>query len=501
MFLGSFKCWRASSFLKHKIDHEESLALAKKYLKFACNEKQASNVYSKLRILKKKFLGQDNVIISKHEPSLLEPGSSVSGKYLTGELALEMTSNSTGFSLHEFEKCGLQQSPQSHSVLEQPMLQEQEQVPVLETSADLHENLGSLKAKLLKKQTDLIHNICSRREEDLLLKQQEEISEFHVCKEKLELNLKREHHEHLGHILDLVMDSADKNDKIRMFKVEFAKKMGGFGKHMDCQFFKLKGMQSVARDKELQIKNHWFEEAKAGKLIETFDSIPLSESGFRLEEFRGDQDDVHDGLGNRIYDSGTSVPFQNKHIVESITVGHLVPSGLSSKSSGGSAVLSPRGAGCLPSQIDTSTCQSSGLNETEVYGPRGMHLEVPSTIPPPEMVVMPMETEALASEIPTGKVDDMPINSGTAATVETEKQRDAENSDLSCSITCPLESIRQGRSTDNGEVACLATFFPRNLVDSPSFIHEVTSTGCESGVSSNQVSFVKLMSMSKKQVS
>ncbi|XP_065039440.1 uncharacterized protein LOC103972914 isoform X4 [Musa acuminata AAA Group] len=489
MILQAFKislCWRAAAFLKHKIDHEESLALAKKYLKFACNEEQASNVYSKLRILKKKFLDRDNVIISKHEPSLLEPGSSVSGKYLTGELALEMTSNSTGFSLHEFEKCGLQQSPQSHSVLEQPMLQEQEQVPVLETSADLHENLGSLKAKLLKKQTDLIHNICLRREEDLLLKQQEEISEFRVCKEKLELNLKRAHHEHLGHILDLVMDSADKNDKIRMFKVEFAKKKGGFGKHMDCQFFKLKGMQSVARDKELQIKNHWFEEAKAGKLTETFDSIPLSESGFRLEEFRGDQDDVHDGLGNRIYDSRTSVPFQNKHTVGSITVGHLVTSGLSSKSSGGSAVLSPRGAGCLPSQIDTSTCQSSGLNETEVYGPRGMHLEVPSTIPPPEMVVMPMETETLASEIPTGKVDDMPINSGTAATVETEKQRDAENSDMSCSITCPLESIRQGRSTDNGEVACSATFFPQNLVDSPSFIHEVTSTGCESGVSSSQ---------------
>ncbi|URE04292.1 hypothetical protein MUK42_10840 [Musa troglodytarum] len=474
MILQAFKislCWRAASFLKHKIDHEESLALAKKYLKFACNEEQASNVYSKLRILKMKFLG----------------------KYLSGELAFKMTSNSTRFSLCEFENSGLQQSPQSHSVLEQPMLQEQEQVPVLETSADLHENLGSLKAKLLKKQTDLIHNICLRTEEDLL-KQQEEISEFRVCKEKLELNLKRAHHEHLGHILDLVMDSADKSDKIRMFKVEFAKKKGGFGKHMDCQFLKLKGMQSVARDKELQIKSHWLEEVKAGKLTETFDSNPLSESGFRLEEFRGDQDDVHDGLGNRIYDSGTSVPFQNKHTVESITVGHLVTSGLSSKSSGGSAVLSPRGAGCLPSQIDT-TCQSSGLNETEVYGPRGMHLEVPSTIPSPEMVVMPMETEALASAIPTGKVDDMPINSGSAATVETEKQRDAENSDMSCSITCSLESIRQGRSTDTGEVACLATFFPQNLADSPSFIHEVTSTGCESGVLSSQVSFVKLVSM------
>ncbi|RRT58925.1 hypothetical protein B296_00046212 [Ensete ventricosum] len=529
----------------------ESLALAKKDLNYTCNEEQASNVYSKLRRLKKIFLGE------------------------------------------------LQESPQSHCAFEQPMFLGQ--VPVLGTPANLHEHLGSLKDKLLKKRIDLINKVCSRREEDLSLNQQQEITDFNMHKEKLELNLKKAHEKDLELINDLVMDSADKNDKIRLLKEEFMKKMTGLEKQMDCQYKKLKDMQLFARDKEQQIKNHWLEEAKAGKLTESFDSIPLSDSGFRLEELKlADQDEAHDGLRNRIYDSresetlqntqtgglitvadvvtsglnsktseaptvfppegsgclpnqinslvsqsnvmyvtetesepretplevpstlppsktvdltiGTeclpseapvmksviidseslpsdfreSGPLQNNLTGELITVADLVTSGLNSKTSEGVTVFPPEGSGCLPNQVDSLVSQSNVMYVTETESePRETPLEVPSTLPPSKAVDLTIGTESLPSEAPVmnsviNEADDIPINSITPATVETEKQRGAENSDILCSGFCPLGSIEEGRSMNDGEDASLNAALSQN---------QHCHTGFQNDVSPSQVRF------------
>ncbi|CAL9071573.1 unnamed protein product [Musa textilis] len=403
MILQAFKislCWRAASFLNHKIDHRESLALAKKYLNYTCNEEQASNVYSKLRRLKKIFLGQNSIFMRKNEPNTSEPGQSVSGIDLTGEPSCETSPNSAASNLHDIEKGELQESAHSHCAFEQPMFMGL--VPVLGTPANLHEHLGSLKDKLLKKRIDLINKVCSRREEDLSLKQQQEITDFNMHKGKLELNLKMAHEKDLELINDLVMYSADKNDKIRLLKEEFMKKMTGLEKQMDCQYKKLKDMQLFARDKEQQIKNHWLEEAKAGKLTESFDSIPLSDSGFRLEELKlVDQDEVHDGLRNRISDARESGPLQNEQSGELITVADLVTSRLNSKTSEGPTVFPPEGSGCLPNQIDSLVSQSNVMYATETESePRETPLEVPSTLPPSKTVDLTVGTESLPSEAP-----------------------------------------------------------------------------------------------------
>nr|BAG70994.1 zonadhesin-related protein [Musa balbisiana] len=338
----------------------------------------------------------------KNEPNTSEPGQSVSGIDLTGGPSCETSPNSTASNLHDIEKGELQESPQSHCAFEQPMFLGQ--VPVLGTPANLHEHLGSLKDKLLKKRIDLINKVCSRREEDLSLKQQQEITDFNMHKEKLELNLKKAHEKDLELINDLVMNSADKNDKIRLLKEEFLKKMTGLEKQMDCQYKKLKDMQLFARDKEQQIKNHWLEEAKAGKLTESFDRIPLSDSGFRLEELKlANQDEAHDGLRNRIYDSRESGPFQNKQTGELITVADLVTNGLNLKTSEGPTVFPPEGSGCLPNQIDSLVSQSNVTYVTETESePRETPLEVPSSLPPSTTVDLTMgtESESLPSEAP-----------------------------------------------------------------------------------------------------
>ncbi|KAE9585450.1 hypothetical protein Lal_00018220 [Lupinus albus] len=48
-------CWLAASFLKHKIDRKDSLALAKLYLNFNCKEEETTEVYSELRKFKQEI--------------------------------------------------------------------------------------------------------------------------------------------------------------------------------------------------------------------------------------------------------------------------------------------------------------------------------------------------------------------------------------------------------------------------------------------------------------
>lgn len=50
-----FQCWTAASLRKQKIDHKESLELAKKHLHFSCKKGEADYVYSLLQCLKEVF--------------------------------------------------------------------------------------------------------------------------------------------------------------------------------------------------------------------------------------------------------------------------------------------------------------------------------------------------------------------------------------------------------------------------------------------------------------
>lgn len=53
--LCKFQCWTVASLLKQKIDHKESLALAREHLNFNCKKEEADFLYSMLRCLKKTF--------------------------------------------------------------------------------------------------------------------------------------------------------------------------------------------------------------------------------------------------------------------------------------------------------------------------------------------------------------------------------------------------------------------------------------------------------------
>ncbi|PQQ05430.1 helicase protein MOM1 isoform X2 [Prunus yedoensis var. nudiflora] len=63
-------CWTAASFLKQKVDHKESIQLAKKHLNFNCKKEEADYVYSMLRCLKKTFLYHTGFFKAAESPKL-----------------------------------------------------------------------------------------------------------------------------------------------------------------------------------------------------------------------------------------------------------------------------------------------------------------------------------------------------------------------------------------------------------------------------------------------
>ncbi|KAJ6793025.1 Uncharacterized protein M6B38_112400 [Iris pallida] len=112
--------------------------------------------------------------------------------------------------------------------------------------------------------------------------------------------MKTAHDSDLDLIRSIHIDDTIRNNKIKLIDQEFLKKMAKYDEHMESQRSSLAAMQEAARNKEDEIRDNWLEEAKAGALKESFDNLPLSESGLTLEEFNivSSQVEACDGAGN-----------------------------------------------------------------------------------------------------------------------------------------------------------------------------------------------------------
>ncbi|KAG1359754.1 hypothetical protein COCNU_08G012000 [Cocos nucifera] len=455
-------CWCAASILKHDVDHQESFACAKKYLNFECNEELAEFVYYKLRKVKKRFSHRTGALKKEDEPNLVENQSSLSGKNVSREPVCEMTPNSAASHHQEMEGDELRENPHGCRCTEQKILVGQEQV--LATPM-LQHNIGSLKDELLKKRVDLIHKICSRRADELMVKQQLEISDFNIHKEEEKMKLKKAHDLDLELIRTIHTDSTVRNDKIRLLNQEFSKKMAAFEEHMKCKRGNLEVMQLNARNKEEQIKDHWVEEAKAGKLAESFDSIPLPDSGFGVEEFNevSEQSGMCDGPGNTVFQSGPS----SDPLFIDVTTDAVETIDLVAKYSEKSARNPTGGAEGVLIEPETVVSQSNNMNEMESVEPSSASGEIPESISLGETGNMPTRTEDPASQASImnseGSRPDRIVSRVTTA-VDSELVVGADNSDGAWLMSSHLQSHAK----------------------SPSLVNALTSSGCRNGVTSNQ---------------
>ncbi|XP_050214952.1 uncharacterized protein LOC126666044 isoform X2 [Mercurialis annua] len=227
-------CWIAASLQKHKLDHKESLALAKQHLNFCCKKEEADYVYSVLRCLKKVFL--------YHIQNFMLPCSS------------ETSNSPSKIAGNEHLQAGYDKSLQ----------------------------LGLAQQDYLRTIKD-IEKKCDRQMRRLSEKQQEDIEKFNkkYNEEKILLE-KRQRTE--AAVIRLHSSSSMRIDKLGLLDSEYKKKFEELEQGMDKQRKILEGMHVSARNKMEEKKAHWLEGVKSWAKDELLKMTPPIDSGHNQEK-------------------------------------------------------------------------------------------------------------------------------------------------------------------------------------------------------------------------
>ncbi|MQL85405.1 hypothetical protein Taro_017927 [Colocasia esculenta] len=289
------QCWRAASIVKPKLDHRISLLLAKKHLNYECTEQEAESVYSKLRMLKKRF--EKYVVLKSHS----QLNNSSSRKEIEGE-PLHEKEPVPAVSVRQELVGEIKWSQGNDRFPERQSLPGQDQTHVLEVPlAKHHLDIGQLKGEFQSKCIGLIEKISLKRKEKLLQKQQLEEKEFRKYREHEKAKVQKAYEELVDFISAAGLSCEVAKEKINLLKEEFSNGMEKFEEHMKGQRRKLAVLQVEARNKEEQILKCWLAEANAGTLTESFDEIPLADTGFTPDEFRdAEQLRAYDSLRNTL---------------------------------------------------------------------------------------------------------------------------------------------------------------------------------------------------------
>ncbi|XP_048234499.1 helicase protein MOM1 isoform X4 [Ricinus communis] len=227
-------CWTAASLLKHKIDHKESLALAKQHLNFGCKKEEADYVYSKFRCLKKVFL------------------------YHTGNVMLT---------------CSSENSQSVTRVVNKEYLQARSGQELLQ--------LGLAKQDFSKSIKD-IERKCDKQMRKVSQKQQEEIVEFNkkYNEEKAQLEYKQKTE---AAVIRLHSNSSMRKNKLKLLDIEYKKKFEELEQQMVIRRKDLEEMHMAARDKLKKRKACWLEGVKSWAQVELINKPPSNKIGHNQE--------------------------------------------------------------------------------------------------------------------------------------------------------------------------------------------------------------------------
>ncbi|RWR81523.1 helicase protein MOM1-like protein isoform X1 [Cinnamomum micranthum f. kanehirae] len=357
-------CWTAASFLKHKVDRKESLALAKQHLNFECKEEEAESVYLKLRMLKKTFQRQMCLSTNSTKSTSEEVLSSAQGNENVAQNA--RTVEATATEMLDLEEGEIRENPPSHSAsVKVPMKQGQEQVPecgedtiATKTSDNVYhpQRIDSEESQYPGFLDSISHieEICAQRKNVILLKQQEEIGKFIQFRENEKKKLKDEYRLESDIISRTHSDFVVRSNMLKKLDAVFLTKMAEFDRRMvNCQR-KIISMQQVAKDKEKQTKARWLKEARSGRLSESFSKLPLPYTGFILENM---ETRAGDDMGGTVLLSDPSSQLKNVNLAVSRGAEPTVPN---AKSVDTPAISFREGVEGVP--IENATMQSGNRN-------------------------------------------------------------------------------------------------------------------------------------------
>ncbi|KAM3297035.1 hypothetical protein ACQJBY_039087 [Aegilops geniculata] len=162
----------------------------------------------------------------------------------------------------------------------------EEQEPVQETHRECHLSKDDLPNMIVEKRMELIDNVFSLREKNILCKQQLEISGLDTYTQNNVIRLKEVCTLVLQHIRRSHIDEVTRSDKIKLTFQWFTMLMYAFLDHMRLQHNKLAALQSDRWLVERHLKENLHQVAKSGQLDQDFDwHIALPDSNFVMEEF------------------------------------------------------------------------------------------------------------------------------------------------------------------------------------------------------------------------
>jgi chromodomain-helicase-DNA-binding protein 4 len=139
---------------------------------------------------------------------------------------------------------------------------------------------------IVEKSIDLVGNVFSRREKNILCKQQLEISGLVTHRQNNVIRLKEVCSLVLEHIRRSHIDEMTRREKMKLTAQWFNMLMYAFLEHMKLQHEKLEGLQSDTWSSERQLKENLHHVAKSGQLDLDFDQrVALPDSNFVMEEF------------------------------------------------------------------------------------------------------------------------------------------------------------------------------------------------------------------------
>ncbi|XVE59076.1 hypothetical protein DITRI_Ditri05aG0015900 [Diplodiscus trichospermus] len=247
-------CWSAASLLKHKIDHKESLALAKQHLGFSCKKEEADYVYSMLRCLKRMFLCRTGYLMVPNSPKACEQSSKAVGRDY---------SNATSYQQNMKAKIedlsGFQEVSDVLTIAESGMAPE-----------------FQLAQKDLLKSIKEIQKKCDKQMTKLIEKQSEEIKQFNQKYEEAKAQLENKKRTEAA-VIRLHSNVSMMTDKLKNLDIEYARKFDELKQQMDLQLENLEALQVAAKSNVLERKTRWVEAVKSWARVELV-KPPVSET-------------------------------------------------------------------------------------------------------------------------------------------------------------------------------------------------------------------------------
>lgn len=260
--------------LKQKLNHKESVALAKQHLGFTCRKEEADYVYSMLRCLKRMFLYRTGYLKVPSSPKASGLPSKSVGRDYSSAASYQHNIKSETEDLSDFQEgSDIQAISESRLAPEIQLAQR-----------DLLKSIKEIEKK------------CDKQMRKLIEKHKQEVELFNQKYEEEKAQLENKKRTEAA-VIRLHSNVSMRTDKLKNLDTEYARKFDELEQQMDLHLKNLEALQVAARNNFLERKTRWVESVKSWARLELV-KPPVSLAN--LSEGRSSAGIIHSASGSGV---------------------------------------------------------------------------------------------------------------------------------------------------------------------------------------------------------